>query len=108
MYKSYKGCKYYLVSQIVCWNVNIQGTASEATLVALLAARSRMLHKYKEEKSELTEAQIMDKLVCYTSDQVRDFLYHHEIEITKIRQWWTRIQMTTSNFMHEQFFIMSQ
>lgn len=45
----------------------IQGTASEATLVALLAARSQMLQKHKGEGA--SDAEIMGKLVAYCSDQ---------------------------------------
>jgi len=47
----------------------IQGTASEATLVALLAARSRMVAKLKKTHPEMEEGEILSKLVCYTSDQ---------------------------------------
>ncbi|CAO2640673.1 Aromatic-L-amino-acid decarboxylase [Lemmus lemmus] len=39
----------------------IQGSASEATLVALLAARTKVIRQ--------TQAAIMEKLVAYTSDQ---------------------------------------
>jgi len=47
----------------------IQGTASEATLVALLAAKCRMISKFKEEHSEHDESLLASKLVAYTSDQ---------------------------------------
>ncbi len=47
-----------------------QGTASEATLVGLLAARSRMSARLKEENPNLNIASVLDKLVAYTSDQV--------------------------------------
>ncbi|CAH1272841.1 DDC [Branchiostoma lanceolatum] len=47
----------------------IQGTASEATLVALLAARSKALQKFKTEHSDMSDHDIMGKLVIYTSDQ---------------------------------------
>nr|XP_020024017.1 aromatic-L-amino-acid decarboxylase [Castor canadensis] len=47
----------------------IQGSASEATLVALLAARTKMIQKLKTTSPELTQAAIMDKLVAYSSDQ---------------------------------------
>ena len=46
-----------------------QGTASEATLVALLAARSRMVQKMKEKDPSIEESSILAKLVAYTSDQ---------------------------------------
>ncbi|GBP60907.1 Aromatic-L-amino-acid decarboxylase [Eumeta japonica] len=47
----------------------IQGTASEATLVALLAAKSRMLQRTKEQHPEWTEAEIVSKLVGYCNKQ---------------------------------------
>jgi len=47
----------------------IMGTASEATLVGLLAARSRMLSKIKENKPDIDEDTLLSKFVCYCSDQ---------------------------------------
>ncbi|XP_013419956.1 aromatic-L-amino-acid decarboxylase-like [Lingula anatina] len=47
----------------------IQGTASEATLVALLAARNQTIHREKEANPALTEADIMARMVGYCSDQ---------------------------------------
>ncbi|OQV23588.1 Aromatic-L-amino-acid decarboxylase [Hypsibius exemplaris] len=47
----------------------IQGTASEATVVALLAAKSRRIRKIKEEHPEITNMDILSKLMCYASDQ---------------------------------------
>lgn len=47
----------------------IQGTASEATLVALLGAKSRTLKRVKQEHPEWTEADIVSKLVGYCSKQ---------------------------------------
>ncbi|XP_059166259.1 aromatic-L-amino-acid decarboxylase-like isoform X2 [Physella acuta] len=47
----------------------IQGTASEATLVALLSARTTMINKLKIENPNLTQGQILDKLIAYTSDE---------------------------------------
>jgi len=49
----------------------IQGTASEASLVALLSARARAISKYKEEHPEekLEDGEIMNKLVAYASRQ---------------------------------------
>ncbi|XP_078572464.1 aromatic-L-amino-acid decarboxylase-like isoform X3 [Branchiostoma floridae x Branchiostoma japonicum] len=47
----------------------IQGTASEATLVALLAARSKAVQKFKSDRPEMSDHDIMGKLVIYTSDQ---------------------------------------
>ncbi|PNI43734.1 DDC isoform 2 [Pan troglodytes] len=47
----------------------IQGSASEATLVALLAARTKVIHRLQAASPELTQAAIMEKLVAYSSDQ---------------------------------------
>lgn len=47
----------------------IQGTASEATLVALLGAKAKMVTKVKVEHPEWTEAEIVAKLVGYCSNQ---------------------------------------
>uniref|UniRef100_A0A8C8RBD0 Aromatic-L-amino-acid decarboxylase n=1 Tax=Pelusios castaneus TaxID=367368 RepID=A0A8C8RBD0_9SAUR len=47
----------------------IQGSASEATLVTLLAARTKMIRRVQSENPELTEADIMSRLVAYASDQ---------------------------------------
>uniref|UniRef100_A0A3Q1LX98 Aromatic-L-amino-acid decarboxylase n=2 Tax=Bos TaxID=9903 RepID=A0A3Q1LX98_BOVIN len=47
----------------------IQGTASEATLVALLAARTKVTRHLQAASPELTQAAIMEKLVAYASDQ---------------------------------------
>lgn len=47
----------------------IQGTASEATLVALLAARCKAIRKAQSSNPEKSEAEIQSKLVAYTSEQ---------------------------------------
>ncbi|KAJ8290798.1 hypothetical protein GJAV_G00017690 [Gymnothorax javanicus] len=47
----------------------IQGTASEATLVALLAARSRIIRQIQADNPEREESEIVSKLVAYSSDQ---------------------------------------
>lgn len=47
----------------------IQGTASEATLVALLGAKAQALDRIKKERPELSEADIISKLVAYTSSK---------------------------------------
>ncbi|XP_028128119.1 aromatic-L-amino-acid decarboxylase-like [Diabrotica virgifera virgifera] len=47
----------------------IQGTASEATLVALLGAKARTIDRVKKERPELSETEIVGKLVGYTSSQ---------------------------------------
>lgn len=48
----------------------LKGTASEATLVALLTARKIMLARHKKADPNLTETSLIPKLVCYMSDQV--------------------------------------
>lgn len=47
----------------------IQGSASEATLVALLAARTKAVRHLQATSPGLTQAMIMEKLVAYASDQ---------------------------------------
>lgn len=47
----------------------IQGTASEATLVALLGAKARAIHHVKKEHPDWKDADIAEKLVGYTSSQ---------------------------------------
>nr|CAD7462610.1 unnamed protein product [Timema tahoe] len=46
-----------------------QGTASEATLVALLGAKARALRRAKQEHPEWTDMDIVSRLVGYGSDQ---------------------------------------
>uniref|UniRef100_A0A8C0LJG9 Aromatic-L-amino-acid decarboxylase n=1 Tax=Canis lupus dingo TaxID=286419 RepID=A0A8C0LJG9_CANLU len=48
----------------------IQGSASEATLVALLAARTKVTRRLQAASPGLTQGAIMEKLVAYSSDQV--------------------------------------
>uniref|UniRef100_A0A1I8MS08 Aromatic-L-amino-acid decarboxylase n=1 Tax=Musca domestica TaxID=7370 RepID=A0A1I8MS08_MUSDO len=47
----------------------IQGTASEATLMALQAAKAKKLQEVKEEHPEWADDMIVTKLVAYASDQ---------------------------------------
>ncbi|KAE8597156.1 hypothetical protein XENTR_v10016374 [Xenopus tropicalis] len=47
----------------------IQGTASEATLMALLAARTKVTRRLQAENPKLTEAEIVSRMVAYSSDQ---------------------------------------
>ena len=50
---------------------SIQGTASEAVAVALIAARDKMLNMYKEKGATEDEiALISSKLIAYGSSQV--------------------------------------
>lgn len=45
----------------------IQGTASEATLVALLGAKAKKIRQVKQEHPEWTDNEIVGKLVAYCS-----------------------------------------
>lgn len=47
----------------------IQGTASEATLMAMLAARCKAVRRIQSLNPEKSEAEILSKLVAYTSEQ---------------------------------------
>ncbi|XP_014253190.1 aromatic-L-amino-acid decarboxylase [Cimex lectularius] len=47
----------------------IQGTASEATLVALLGAKARAIARAKEDHPDWSDYQIISKLVAYASEQ---------------------------------------
>ncbi|KAA0702958.1 Aromatic-L-amino-acid decarboxylase [Triplophysa tibetana] len=47
----------------------IQGSASEATLIALLAARSKVIKLIKADQPDRSETDIMSKLIAYSSDQ---------------------------------------
>lgn len=51
----------------------IQGTASEATLVALLGAKAKILQKVKAEHPDWDDSVIIPKLVGYCSSEF--FLY---------------------------------
>lgn len=54
-----------------CYGVYVQGTASEATLVALLSARSQRLHQILGDKfSHSPDEGIISKMVAYCSAQV--------------------------------------
>lgn len=47
-----------------------QGTASEATLVALLAARCKKVRQIQASSPQMSEGEIFSKLVSYSSEQV--------------------------------------
>uniref|UniRef100_A0A8C6NLQ2 Aromatic-L-amino-acid decarboxylase n=1 Tax=Nothobranchius furzeri TaxID=105023 RepID=A0A8C6NLQ2_NOTFU len=47
----------------------IQSTASEATLMSLLAARCKAVRRVQAVESERSESDVLSKLVAYTSDQ---------------------------------------
>ena len=63
----------------------LQGTASEATLVALLAAKSRMIVKVKKELPDISDAELHDKLIVYTSDQVSTSLWIPPFSLHQVR-----------------------
>lgn len=47
----------------------IQGSASEAILVAVLAAREQAVKRIKKEQPELSESEIRGRLIAYSGDQ---------------------------------------
>lgn len=51
----------------------IQTTASEATLVCLLAARTRAIRDVQQNEPDRLPAEINSRLVAYCSDQVSGF-----------------------------------
>lgn len=53
----------------------IQGTASEATLVALLGAKAKKIRQVKEEHPDLTDNDIIAKLVAYASCNKTIYIY---------------------------------
>ena len=54
---------------------DLQGTASEATFVALLSARSRIITTAKKD-DETSDGLILSKLVAYCSDQVTELTWY--------------------------------
>lgn len=48
----------------------LQGSASEATLVALLGAKSKIMTEEKEKRSYADDYEIVKKLVAYTSGEL--------------------------------------
>lgn len=61
--------EFYLASSNGKGGGVIQGTASESTLVALLAARNKATCEVKLEHPEWSESEIRSKLVAYCSEQ---------------------------------------
>lgn len=71
---------FFFYSQItstaarLCFTASLilqQGTASEATLISLLAARCKAVRRVQTINAKKSESEILSKLVAYTSDQVR-------------------------------------
>ena len=66
-----------LMYEIVIYSNNLlilQGSASECTLVTLLAARAAALRKLKEKYPDEEDGVLLSKLVAYCSKQVRPLL----------------------------------
>ncbi|GFR65102.1 aromatic-L-amino-acid decarboxylase [Elysia marginata] len=61
--------KEFLFSENGKGGGSIQGSASEATLVALLSARTAAINTARESNPEVTQGQLIDKLVAYTSSE---------------------------------------
>lgn len=61
---------FYLASSNGQGGGVIQGTASESTLVTLLAARNKVIGETKLKHPDWTESEIRSKLVIYCSEQV--------------------------------------
>ena len=61
---------FYLASTNGLGGGVIQGTASEATLVAMLSARNKAFIEIKKEHPDWTDHFIASKLVAYVSEQV--------------------------------------
>lgn len=49
------------------YNFHLQGTASEATLVALLGAKAKKIKQVKEQHPDWTESEIISRLIAYCS-----------------------------------------
>jgi aromatic-L-amino-acid decarboxylase len=67
---------FYLASSGGLGGGIIQGTASEAALVALLAARNKKINEIKELNPQLEEHYIHSRLVAYSSEQVYYNLFY--------------------------------
>jgi len=59
----------------------MQTTASEATFVALLAARTEAIKKYRARDQTLDDAEINARLVAYCSDQVASQSINQSIKV---------------------------
>lgn len=68
----------------------IQGTASEATLVALLGAKAKIMKKTKEEHPDWDDSVIIPKLVGYCSRKKKK--QRNRLEHIKIDKLFFRIQ----------------
>lgn len=59
----------------------IQGTASEATLVALLGAKAKTMQRVKAEHPDWDDNTIVSKLVAYCSSKIH---FHFQFHVKKI------------------------
>ena len=62
--KKNNSCSYIFID-------SLQGTASEATVMAILAAKMKSIREIQQKESERDQYEIMSKLVAYCSEQVR-------------------------------------
>ena len=65
-----------------------QTTASEATFVSLLAARTEAIQRYQQDYPDLEDAEINSRLVAYCSDQVTDEKKWKKSDVQ--RKCWTK------------------
>jgi aromatic-L-amino-acid/L-tryptophan decarboxylase len=76
--------EFYLASTGGLGGGVIQGTASEATLVTLLAARNKAIQEAKDKNPDMPDHIIRSKLVMYCSQEVNlsssVFLFNDSIE----------------------------
>lgn len=56
---------------IAMYIFSVQGSASECTLVTMLAARTTALRRYKEKYPDIEDGVLLTKLVAYCSNLVR-------------------------------------
>ena len=73
-----------------------QGTASEATLVALLGAKAKVIKRLKEQHPEWTEYEILPKLVAYCSSKYNppSSSAIHDGSFVQPFKPWRRMKMT--------------
>jgi len=67
-----KGLPRAKMSRVFCC---LQTSTSEATFVALLAARTEAINRYRARDPTLEDAEINARLVAYCSDQARTLTY---------------------------------
>ena len=71
------GGPFLNICSVFRWNIwnlyisSLQGSASESTLLALLAARNKVLKRLKSEFPDTPETELLSKLTCYASEQVK-------------------------------------